>query len=232
MFELLKSLLAAQAGTLLIVFGMVLLLLAIVGAVQGKISLDSRARVAGGALGLISLTVGVWLQIHPLPLSASRSGATASQEESKPAPPSTTESARPPDPAIQKPDSPKPTSSRQDIGGPPKTTPPVAQNPNGESSQTCRINPKPWRWTTVGRLRIEVDTRLVGVIDVGKDQRGFDFVCSPGDHQYRVSSDSMSVACTGAVVLETNTTTLDLVFSQTSPGPPDCSLVVTSNRRD
>jgi len=144
-----------------------------------------------------------------------------------------TESARPPDPAmIQKLDSPEPTSSRQDLGEPPKTTAPVARNPNGESSQTCRINPKPWRWTTVGRLRIEVDSRLVGVIDVGKDQRGFDFVCSPGDHQYRVSSDSMSVACTGAIVLATDTTTLDLVFSQTSPGPPDCSLAVTSNRRD
>jgi hypothetical protein len=247
MLEFLKSLLTAQTGSLLILFGMVLLLLAIVGAVKGKISLDSRARLTGGALGLISLTFGVWLQTHtPPPLipaqaqpnatlpsqSAPRLGDPASQEGSKPAVRSTMKSARPPDPAIQKPVPPKPTSSQQDFGGLPKTTPPVAQNPNGESSQTCRINPEPWRWTTTGKLLIEVDSRLVGVINVGKDQSGFDFVCSPGDHKYRVRSDTISVACTGAIVLETGTTTLDLVFSQRSPGPPDCSLAVTSNRRD
>jgi hypothetical protein len=173
--EFLKSLLTTPTGTLLIIFGMVLLLLAIVGVVKGKFSLDSRARLTGGALGLISLTFGVWLQTH-------------TQEDGKP------------------------------------STPPGAQ--------TCRINPKPWRWTATGTLLIEVDSRLVGVINVGNHQSGFDFVCSPGDHKYRVHSDTMSVACTGAIVLETGTTTLDLVFSQTSPGPPDCSLAVTSNRRD
>jgi hypothetical protein len=91
----------------------------------------------------------------------------------------------------------------------------------------CRINPKPWRWTTTGKVFIEIDDHLVGEVNVGRDQSGFDFVCSPGDHQYRVRSD-MAVACTGSIVLETGKNSVDLVFSQTSPGPPDCSLAVAS----
>lgn len=213
MIEFLKSLLTAQTGSLLILFGMVLLLLAIVGAVKGKISLDSRARLTGGVLGLISLILGVWLQTRtppsPIPAQAQPSATLPSQSAPRPGD----------------------TASQEDTMLP-KRTSPVAQNPNGESSQTCRINPAPWRWSTTGTLLIEVDSRRVGVINVGKDQSGFDFVCSPGDHRYRVRSDTMSVACAGAIVLGTGTTTLDLVFSQTSQGPPDCSLVVTSNRRD
>jgi hypothetical protein len=190
MLEFLQSLLTTQTGSLLILFGMVLLLLAIVGAVKGKISLDSRARLTGGALGLISLTFGVWLQTHtppwPIPVQVQPNATLPSQS---------------------------------------------APRPGDTASQTCRINPEPWRWATTGKLFIEVDSRLVGVINVGKDQSGFDFVCSPGDHKYRVRSDTISVACAGAIVLKAGTTTLDLVFSQTSPGPPDCSLAVTSNRR-
>lgn len=189
MLEFLKSLLTAQTGSLLILFGMVLLLLAIVGAVKGKISLDSRARLTGGALGLISLTLGVWLQTHTPP-------------------------------------SPIPAQVQ------PHATLPSQSAPRPGDKQNCRINPEPWRWATTGKLLIEVDSRPVGVINVGKDQGGFDFVCSPGDHKYRVHSDTMTVACTGEIVLEKGTTTLDLVFSQTSPGPPDCSLAVISNRRD
>jgi hypothetical protein len=242
--DLLKDVLTAQTGSLLIVFGMALLLLAIIGAVQGKIALDRKARLIGGALGLISLISGVWLQTHARPASdsvqigsnatppsqnASGHADTAPKEGSKAAAGSPAKTANPPSHAVQT-HVPPTTSSEQSGGGqigslPPNTTPLEAKKSDGElRPQTCRINPKPWRWTTIGRLFIDVDGRLVGVIDVGKNQTGFDFVCSPGDHRYRVRSDTMSVACTGAVVFETGATTLDLVFSQTSPGPPDCSL--------
>jgi hypothetical protein len=238
MYEFLKSLLTAQPGALLILFGMVLLLLAIIGAVQGKIVLDRRARLIGGALGLISLTFGVWLQTHiartiatpqvqPSPNSShgvSASGDATKKEDNKAGAGSTTKAVHPLNQAKQKPAPTTSTPSQHDAGGQlapwPSNTTPAGESPR----QTCRINPKPWRWTTTGRLLVEVDDQNVGTIDVGKKQTGFDFKCSPGDHKYRVHSDTMQVDCTGAVVFETSATTLDLVFSQTSPGPPDCSL--------
>ena len=80
--DLLKDVLTAQTGSLLIVFGMALLLLAIIGAVQGKIALDRKARLIGGTLGLISLISGVWLQTHARPASDWERGLPARRIDS------------------------------------------------------------------------------------------------------------------------------------------------------
>lgn len=256
--ELLKSLLTAQPGSLLILFGMALLFLAIVGAVKGKISLDSTARRIAGALGLISLAFGIWLQTHappspgpaqaqpivaPSPRSSSHSGDTPSEEDRSQAVGATKKPKHPSDEAIRvasaQQASPPPVSSHSapTISAPLQSgssQPDVAATPTVDSSngssQKCRVNPQPWRWMTTGRLLVEVDGKSVGKIDVGRNQSGFNFACTPGDHRYSVRSDTMAVACTGGILLETDATTLDLVFSQTAPGPPDCSLAVTSNR--
>jgi hypothetical protein len=268
--EFLKALFDAQAGTLLIIFGMTLLLLAIVGAVKGKVSLDDRTRLIGGALGLISLAIGVWLQTRspspsgnqtppnlPTPLKnpshspetplrrdrgQSAAGTTKSHASGEPIETASSgaDNERAAESTTRDGASDTQTESASSHPAPSEpvataaldTTKPMAGSRSKGSSQTCRINPKPWRWTTIGQLIVEVDSRQVGVINVGPNQSGFDFACIPGDHSYLIRSNmpNMSVACTGGIVFSTNTTTLDLLFSQPVPGPPKCSLAVTLNQ--
>jgi hypothetical protein len=121
------------------------------------------------------------------------------------------------------------------------TMPPTAQNPSGSTNQantpstqvtslpatslTCRIVPTTWRWATTGRLFVELDGSRVGGINVGNDQSGFDFACSPGSHTYRVYGENMSVSCKGRIEVQSRETTLSLIFTQSSPGPPACNLI-------
>jgi hypothetical protein len=190
--DFLKSLLGAETGALLILFGMALILLAVIGAIQGKIDLGRRARIAGGALGVMCLAWGVWLQSHK---------QTADTVTPKPVEPNTA----------------GPISPQPAPGSPDKPKIPV-------KSKSCHVEPKPWRWTTTGRLILDLDDKGIGIIDVGKGQSGFDFPCVAGDHTYRVHSESMAVACSGPLKFPNDSVRLDLVFTQTAPGPPDCKL--------
>jgi hypothetical protein len=65
-WDFFKSLLTAQTGELLTVFGMLLVVIAVIGAVQGKFDPGSKGRLASGILGIASIGGGVWLQLHPV----------------------------------------------------------------------------------------------------------------------------------------------------------------------
>jgi hypothetical protein len=112
--------------------------------------------------------------------------------------------------------------------GRPKEVPQISHKIQS-GSQTCRFSPMLWRWSTKGKLFVDLDGQRIGEIDVGPHQHGFDFTCSAGDHNYSVHSEAMAVKCAGAIVIDPRTTALELVFSQTSPGRPDCSVVVANS---
>jgi len=243
--DFVKSLLGAETGALLILFGMALILLAVIGAIQGKIDLGRRARIAGGALGVLCLAWGVWLQAHkPQAVEVSPVVPPVSKPVG-PAAPSETDSDKSTkqlQPAIEKSASnrlQKPLKSPQDIRSSARKTEADPQlkktpdkSPAGDTSiapetrpKTCRIEPKPWRWMTTGRLVIELDGKPIGKVDVGRRQNGFDFTCDPGDHTYRVHSDSIEVACSGGINIPDDSARVDLVFTQAAAGPPECALV-------
>ncbi|MDR3751015.1 MAG: DUF308 domain-containing protein [Terracidiphilus sp.] len=107
MWDFLKSLLTTQTGVLLIVFGMLLIVIGIVGTIQGRIDPGKNGRIAAGALGFLSLIGGIWLQGHPILSSGpvvtkqDLSKTTQSQEQAKSGqsqgtPPDAAGSARPP----------------------------------------------------------------------------------------------------------------------------------------
>ena len=110
MWDFLKSLLTTQTGVLLIIFGMLLIVIGIVGTIQGRIDPGKNGRIAAGALGLLSLIGGIWLQGRPIPspgpvvtkqdLSKTiPSEEQANSGQSQATPPGAARSALPPDDA-------------------------------------------------------------------------------------------------------------------------------------
>lgn len=93
MGEFFSELLKAQPDTLLVVAGVVLLMIAAVGNIAGKIEPGKQGRIAAGFIGAILVGVGLWMHSqHSAAPSGSASNA-GSANGSKSNPDSTTDSA-------------------------------------------------------------------------------------------------------------------------------------------
>jgi hypothetical protein len=66
MWDFLRSLMHAKTSALLVIFGMFLIAIAVIGAVQGKFDPGPKGRLAAGALGLLCLAGGILPQVVPL----------------------------------------------------------------------------------------------------------------------------------------------------------------------
>jgi TPR repeat protein len=73
MWDFLKLMLTAKPGIDLMVFGMLLIIIATVGAFQGKVTdaiegkfdPGDKARIASGVIGTLALGIGIWLAVRP-----------------------------------------------------------------------------------------------------------------------------------------------------------------------